>query len=179
MRYLKRFVAAAFISGAAAPIPAERTAGTPQTQQKVERCGGQQGVTPDQQIEACTALTRLAEQPNSQLSKAYSNRGDAFEQKRDHDRALADVNEAIRLDPNNAEAYNVRGSVYANQRDFGRAFADYNTAIRLDPTMGRAFYNRGALYDIGKNDGRAMADYDEAIRLNWHYPPVYINRGNI
>ena len=87
-------------------------------------CDGAGDVTPDQQIRSCTALIRIGGQSNSQLSRAYSNRGDAYEQERNHERALADDNGAIRLNPNNAEAYNNRGTIYADQRDFARAFAD-------------------------------------------------------
>ena len=51
------------------------------------------------------------------------------------DAALADLTEAIRLNPNDANAYNLRGVVYLEKRDTERAIADYTEAIRLDPNL--------------------------------------------
>jgi len=44
-----------------------------------------------------------------------------------------DFNQAIRLDPNNADAYYRRGDAYFWKQDYDRAIVDFNQAIRLDP----------------------------------------------
>ena len=69
--------------------------------------------------------------PKSAL--AFIARGDAYTNKADNDRAIADYNEAIQLDPKNALALSDRGVAYANKGDNDRAMADFNEAIRLDP----------------------------------------------
>ena len=51
----------------------------------------------------------------------------------DH-RAIADYNEAIRLDPKSTLAFIGRGDAFTNKGDHDRALADYNEAVRLDPT---------------------------------------------
>ena len=61
------------------------------------------------------------------------NRGYIYEQKGDYDRAIADYNESIRLDPIYALAYRNRASLYIKKGDYNRAMADLNEAIRLDP----------------------------------------------
>src|SRR6266403_339236 len=53
--------------------------------------------------------------------------------KGDNDRAIADYNEAIRLDPKHARAFHHRGYAYSDKGDNDRAIADYNEAIRLNP----------------------------------------------
>jgi tetratricopeptide (TPR) repeat protein len=56
--------------------------------------------------------------------------------KGDHDRALADYNEAIRLDPKGALIFRDRGDAYVDKGDPERSHADYDAAIRdLTPTM--------------------------------------------
>ena len=44
------------------------------------------------------------------MPSAYYNRGFAYEEKGEHDQAIADYTEAIRLKPDYAEAYYNRGS---------------------------------------------------------------------
>jgi lipoprotein NlpI len=86
--------------------------------------------------------------------------------KGDLDRAMADYNEAIRLDPKLALAFNNRAIAYAEKGDLDRAIADYNEAIRLDPKYADAFNNRAIAYADKGDADRAMANYNEAIRLN-------------
>ena len=42
--------------------------------------------------------------------------------------------EAIRLNPGDAQSYNIRGSVWDGPGLFERALADYDEAIRIDPS---------------------------------------------
>jgi tetratricopeptide (TPR) repeat protein len=53
--------------------------------------------------------------------------------KGDYDRAIADLTEAIRLDPKYVWAYASRGEAYRMKGDYDRAIADLTEAIRLDP----------------------------------------------
>jgi tetratricopeptide (TPR) repeat protein len=53
----------------------------------------------------------------------------------DYDRAIADLSEAIRLDPKRASAFYNRGVAYRAKGDLGHADADAAEAMRLDPTL--------------------------------------------
>jgi tetratricopeptide (TPR) repeat protein len=67
--------------------------------------------------------------PNAQ---AYYMRGLGYCNKADTDRAIADFNRAIKLDPKFAKAYMKRGVAYDVKGDIDRATADYTQAIKLE-----------------------------------------------
>src|SRR5437016_4582835 len=56
----------------------------------------------------------------------------AFE-KKDYDGAIGFFDEALRLEPKNADAYYRRGEAYRGKRNFDKAIADYTQAIQLAP----------------------------------------------
>ena len=58
-------------------------------------------------------------------------------------KALADCNEAIRLDRTDAMAFGNRGDVWYIKVDYDKALADYNEAIRLDPKNAMALQRPG------------------------------------
>ena len=130
---------------------------------------------PDEAIAACTRL--IASAKGRTLAITYNNRAWAYIGKRDYDRAIADLNEAIRLDPRNSAAYNNRGWAYIDKRDYDRAIADLNEAIRLDPRNSEAYNNRGWAYNGKGEYDRAIADTSEAIRLDSKNSAAYNNRG--
>ncbi len=104
-------------------------------------------------------------------------RGTAYGKKGEFDRAIADYNQAIKLNPKDAEAFNNRGVAYGYKGEYDRAIADYNQAIKLNPQLAEAFNNRGiAYYDKGEYD-RAIADYNQAILLNPKDAEAFNNRG--
>jgi tetratricopeptide (TPR) repeat protein len=94
-----------------------------------------------------------------------------------YDSAIANYNEAIRLDPKVASGFFYRGNGYRMKGDHDRAIADYNEAIRLDPNYALAFNNRGVAYDKKGDLDRAFADYNEAIRLDPKLAVAFCNRG--
>jgi tetratricopeptide (TPR) repeat protein len=127
---------------------------------------------------------REATQANEQLQLVqstdavfYNNRGLAYDDQGDLDKAFADYNKAIELDPADATTYNNRGLAYYNQGDLDKAIADYNKAISLDPQMAAAYNNRGfAYYNQGDLD-KAIADYNKAIELDPQMATAYSIRG--
>ncbi len=133
---------------------------------------------PDIVIYGCTAVISAGGSNPQNLAVAFNNRGLAFRAKGEVARALADYDEAVRLDPGYAGVFNNRGVTLHDRGDLDRAFADYDEAIRLDPKNATAFTNRGIAYrDKGDLD-RAIADYNEAIRLDPRHATAFTNRGN-
>src|ERR1700722_10619627 len=132
----------------------------------------------DEQIAACNAQLQSRQTPSNQAI-SLNNRGNAYLSKGDLDRAIADYNQAISLDPKYSKAYHGRAIAYKARGDVDRAIVDYNQAIGLDPKYAIAYNNRGVAYE-GKGDlDRALADYSQAISLDRKYVAAYSNRGNI
>ena len=101
------------------------------------------------------------------MRAAYHNRGIAWGEKKEYDKAIADFDEAIRLDPKDAVAYNNRGIAWHDKREYDKAIADYTEAIRLDPEARRRVHATGAIAWYAKEEyDKAIADYTEAIRLD-------------
>jgi tetratricopeptide (TPR) repeat protein len=146
-------------------------------------CGRQENLSscrsgsPDARIAGCTALIQAGQDTTVKLSVTYNNRGTAYDDKGDYDRAIQDYTEAIRLNPNAASAYYGRGYAYKKKGDYDRAIQDFNEAIRLSPNFERAYYDRGNAYIDKEEYDRAIQEFDEAIRLNPNNANSYNNRG--
>ena len=61
-------------------------------------------------------------------AKFLTNRGDAWQARKDYDRAIADYDAALKLDPKFQRAYNNRGAAWRRKGDRGRALQDYAEA---------------------------------------------------
>ncbi|WP_050423984.1 tetratricopeptide repeat protein [Bradyrhizobium tropiciagri] len=87
--------------------------------------------------------------------------------KRDYRRAILDLDQSVRLDPECSIGYVMRGRIFDLSRDRGRAEADYDRALQLDfgPTNATAFSRRADAY-AGKRDyKRAVDDLGLALTL--------------
>jgi hypothetical protein len=83
----------------------------------------------------------------------------------DLDRALPELDQAIRLAPTLARAFANRGDVYRQKGDFVRAIADLSEALRLEPAMTSAYTNRGLAYEKKGDIDLARADFAAALGL--------------
>ena len=78
---------------------------------------------------------------------------------------MADYDQSLRLDPDNAFAYNNRGGAYDDLGQYPRAIEDYDQAIRLDADYADAYNNRGNTYDkLGQRE-KAVQDWQKACEL--------------
>jgi len=92
------------------------------------------------------------------------------------DKAIADYDAAIRLDPKYVLAINNRGAALHDKGELDKAIADYDEAIRLDSTNVQAHNNRGGTLCQRGDFDKAIADFDEAIRLDPKYSNAFANR---
>lgn len=94
-------------------------------------------------------------------------------EKRRFSEALADANEAVRLEPNNWRCYFRRGIVWVNkysQRndaiDFDRGLSDLQEARRLNPNHLRILIALGNHWNLGRRNAEAKRTFEEALRRN-------------
>jgi TIR domain/Tetratricopeptide repeat len=87
-------------------------------------------VKAEQERQATAAAEAEAKRKAEEAKKAFEQ-GNAAVDSGNYDRAIADFNEAIRLNPSYALALGNRGLVYAKKDSYDRAIADFDEAIRL------------------------------------------------
>jgi len=118
--------------------------------------------TVDAAIKNCDAVI---DETLKNLANAYYFRASAKFGKSDFDGALGDYNQALRLEPSDADFLNSRAAVYETKNDLDKAVADYGAAIKADPKSIYAYNNRGAVHQRKGDLARAAADYGEVTRL--------------
>lgn len=128
-------------------------------------CAGNAG-SAEEDIAACTRSITSGQLSTKELAMSYLTRGIAWMYKEDYDKAIADCNEAIRLDPQYALAYYGRGIIWQKKGDNDKAIADFNEVVRLDPQNALAYYARGDAWRNKEDYDKAIADYNEVVRLN-------------
>src|SRR5271169_2870078 len=148
MNTLRRFAAALLLAAPAGmSIPA--VAQAPQLSLDREACiNSSNARPPEAAIAACTRLVEAFAQgeiSGPEGAAAHMARGNLYAVRREVDRAIADYDRAITLDPGRAVAYFNRAGALAASGAFDRALADYDRAIALDPMDADAHIGRARL----------------------------------
>jgi tetratricopeptide (TPR) repeat protein len=169
-------VSVAFFFATAVP---SRCQNSDQTLKNWDQCIGSDGqIIPDAIIDGCSAIIQFGQANPRLLATAFNNRGFAYKLKGDYDRALQDYDQAIRLNPNNANAYNNRGMIYKIRGEYDRAIEEYSQAIWLSNNdYPAAFFNRAKSYFAKGQYDRALADFDIVLRFNPRNPNGLYGRG--
>jgi len=125
---------------------------------------------PDHVIAGCSAVIARGLVDKADLATAFKNRGNAHDDKGDYARALADYDQAVTINPLDADAFNSRGTTYAALARHDRAILDFDEAIRLNPASPLAFSNRCFARAVLDQLEQALADCNEALRLKPNNP---------
>ncbi len=117
--------------------------------------------------DACFATDRPRE---------HYDRATTFIKKGEYGRAMAELNRAIDIQPNNAQFRFTRGDLYAGMNRPDLAIADYTNIINNYPENGRAYYNRANLYYSVKDYEKCWADVYRAQELGMSFDPKFIEK---
>jgi tetratricopeptide (TPR) repeat protein len=81
------------------------------------------------------------------------------------ERALADVERALKLAPNNALALQLRGEMYMLDKDYEHAEEFFTRALESNPNWGVPYFDRGSALLDKKEYQPALIQLDKAIAL--------------
>ena len=112
-------------------------------------------------VQACTR--QIAAYSGTDKAWGYRARSGWLRRLKRYDEALADVDRALSLRPNEVEFFDAQADIFSNKGDFDRAIAAYDRAIRIDPTYAAAYTSRGELYEKKGDIEQARASYKVAL----------------
>lgn len=113
---------------------------------------------------------------DDKIPTAFQNRALIYRDRKNYDKAIADLNVSLSLKPS-AASYNSRGKTYFDMNKPLEGLSDYNNALGLDSMLVEAWANRGAAYgQLGKLDS-AMMDLSKALSLDSTHINALVNRG--
>lgn len=123
------------------------------------------GTDLDLKIQGCTGVIQSVSETQEAHSVAYSNRGTAYAARGLYDKAMADLTEAIKLAPDDADAYNGRAWAYHLQRQDAKGLPDAEKAVSLAPADGDSLETRAEIYETLGRRAESVADYRKVLKL--------------
>lgn len=128
-------------------------------------------------IADCGKIIDDKEKTAEARAEALSLRGQAYGEKKEWDRALADLTAAIALLPGvgagaaaQSPLYLARAAAYLAKSNARDAVADYTSVIRLDPANGAAVLGRACAWAAAGSLANAEADLKRAAALTQDQP---------
>ena len=103
--------------------------------------------------------------------KSYGKRGEL-------NKAIAEFNKALEINPGFAVAYLSRGIAYGDKGNYDKAISDCNKALEINPYDPIAYLSRGISYESKGRVDQAFTDYNLALGLNPDFAIAYLNRGD-
>ncbi|MDP2278493.1 MAG: tetratricopeptide repeat protein [Nitrospirota bacterium] len=118
------------------------------------------------------------------IAEAYYNRGLAYGELGNYQRAIKDYTKAIEieLEPDFSYfpyVYHNRGINYAKLGNYQQAIKDFTNGIALKPDHAEAYFSRGLAYFHRANYKQAIKDFNKAIELKPDYAKAYFIRGSV
>jgi protein O-mannosyl-transferase len=100
------------------------------------------------------------------LPLAHNNRGGAFAELKEYQKALADYDYSIANSPKLEKPYSNRGIVRAVLKDYKGAKDDFDKAIETDPKSPGAYYHRGNVFMEMGDTVAAVRDYSKVLSID-------------
>jgi tetratricopeptide (TPR) repeat protein len=113
-------------------------------------------------------LGRLRARWHYWLAVAHRSRGNNTFSLGPYDEAIAELTQAIALDPDLASAHYARGVIYWRElNDYARAVRDFTRALELNPRIANAYLNRGLsrVYGHIGTSEETIADFEHYLAL--------------
>ncbi len=92
------------------------------------------------------------------------------------ERAVADVERALKLNPNNALALQLRGEIYSIDKNFEAALDSFARAHEINPNWSVPYFDRGSVFLEKKEYQPALEEFNKAISLLSQFSLFYLVR---
>ena len=112
-----------------------------------------------------------------EAASVFVNSGIANLEQGNHVDAALDFEQAIEVDPENADLYGSRAVAYLLIDEHRWAIEDLDRAIKLDPQEPTYYSSRAMAYAFLGDHEKAVVDWTRAIRLDTHNANLYDGRG--
>jgi protein O-mannosyl-transferase len=103
------------------------------------------------------------------LAATYSNRGTAYRQLGEDEKARESYDQALRLNPNQSNAYLGLGELLEKQNQLDDAIRNYSRSVELRPTT-TGFLLLGHALETEARRAEALAAYQSALKLSPELP---------
>jgi tetratricopeptide (TPR) repeat protein len=149
-----------------------------QSSDEVKQCARltQAGGDAKERIDVCTRAVESPGLSQEDLAGATNNRGLAYVAAGDLDRAIADFDKSLALQPGYINALMDRGMAYGTKGDQDRAVADFSDAIGQDPRNADAYNGRCYSLALGGKAAAALDDCNRALALQPNTPYILDSR---
>ena len=115
---------------------------------------------------------------NIALSKQKSDEAYRLSRAHQHRKAISACEEALRLNPNNAEAYEVMGRSYNGLKKFQKGIDACNKALQINPNSGVAYERLAVLYNSLKKYDEAILYSNKAMEVEPDWIWSYVSRAD-
>jgi tetratricopeptide (TPR) repeat protein len=128
-------------------------------------------------LKDATRRAELLEDLGQELTAdAYIGRGNYYFDQEDYERALAESDRAIGLQPDYSLAHHNRGASLVKLGQYQEALAALDRAVELAPNDAGEHYSRGTVLILLGRCKEAKADLNRAIELRPDYGSAHYNR---
>jgi len=103
--------------------------------------------------------------PPAAAGRARYYRGFTFLKMKDYASAMSDLNESLKVEPNNPDPYLTRGEVEQAQQQYDAALRDYDEFSKRAPRNPRGLIGRGSVLEATGRPKEALLAYESAVAL--------------
>lgn len=113
---------------------------------------------------------------NPDDDNGYRNRGHVYFDIGEKEKAIADLNMAVKLNPSYQNIYE-RGHMFGSIGKHDKALADFNKLVEMDPNDFNSYYSRGYEYLENNIFHKAILDFNQLVKLHPQDSLAYNSRG--
>ncbi|MFP4336772.1 MAG: J domain-containing protein [Halothece sp.] len=143
--------------------------GTEKTSYEVIKTTSQQPKRENQEVTEENTQEQSKEEIKTSLIDPYLRRGQSFINKKDYQKAVIELREALKIDSKNSQAHTLLGLAYVKQNQLGMAKVHINQALQIDPNNEMALEGKQVLQRLlGDSKGTDSSSNDSKKKSNKH-----------